>query len=153
NAEHAAVVAVHDLHFHRPRVRCPDPWQGVRVDHQAGVALGVQVLPLQLQDVVLVHPLAAEHALGLAAANDEALAGLPRVRRAIDVDPAGQVAAVEQLDRLWLVVSADRGHDQHEGQTESKATHGESPGRWGSSSLFWKLLSPTRERGDLNGAR
>ena len=70
---------------------------GVAPDEDAGVAARLDVLPLDVQHEVLVLLLAAHHADRAAGADQQAVLHAPGVVGGVDVDPPGEVAAVEQI--------------------------------------------------------
>ena len=80
-----------------PRVNgTPGGRQRVAPDEQAGVAAGLHVPPLQLEDEVLVRPLGAHHPGRLAGGDDDPVAHGERLGGDVDRHPAGEVLAVEE---------------------------------------------------------
>src|SRR5438045_4811200 len=77
------------------------------------------MLPVEFEDEVLVHPVGAEHAPRLAGGDDLAVADGEGVRGAVDVDPAGQVLAVEQVDRP--IGGGARGRRENDGDSTNGA--------------------------------
>ena len=103
------MIPEHDLDLDRLREGLAAHGERRTVDEKTGVSALVEVLPLQLQDVVLVHPLRPEHPRGLSGTDDDAVFDLPCGRGAVDVDPAGEVLAVEERDEAVVLRRGDSG--------------------------------------------
>jgi hypothetical protein len=88
---------------------------GAAPDEDAGVAPGLDVHPLDVEDEVLVLPLRAHHADRVPGADDLAVADRPRVGAGVDVHPAGQCLSVEEVDEA-LAGGARRGEGGSERQ-------------------------------------
>src|SRR5262249_14357882 len=58
------------------------------------------VHPFDVQDEVLVLLLAAHHADGMSGADQQSVADSPGILGGIDVDPPGQILAIEQIPEL-----------------------------------------------------
>jgi len=98
---------------------------GVAPGKDARVASRLHVHPLDVQDEVLVHAVGAHHANRLPGADQDPVAHGPRVGSGVDVHPAGQVLAVEQvleLERGWRLREG-RGGEEAEGKRE-RCSHG-----------------------------
>ena len=80
--------------------------------------------PFDVQHEVLVHPVAAHDADGLAGGHEHAVLDHPGVRGGVDVGPAGEVLAVEQGHPLgpWLGGRDERNEGAAAGKQEG--THG-----------------------------
>ena len=65
-------------------------------DEDAGIAAGLHVFPFDFQDEVLILPVGAHDADGVAAADQDAFFDLPRLFGGIDINPALQVFTVEK---------------------------------------------------------
>tara|TARA_B100001094_G_scaffold50320_1_gene45813 strand:+ start:3406 stop:4179 length:774 start_codon:yes stop_codon:yes gene_type:complete len=74
---------------------------GVAPSKNAGITSGFHVPPLHMEQKVLVLLLASHNPDGLALADQYALLDVPRIGRSVDVDPPGEILAVEQINPLW----------------------------------------------------
>src|SRR5262249_25356994 len=93
-----AILEIHEhLHLNSATVAGADRGDRIAPDKEAGVAdlLGVHMHPIEFRDKVLVLLRGAEIASRMARGDDLAVLHKERAGMAIDVDPAGQVAAVE----------------------------------------------------------
>ncbi len=89
-------------HLDFDSVRQPAAWIGASCtpDEHSRVSSRFNVHPFDMQDEVLVLLLAAHHADGMSGADQQAVANPPRIFGGIDVDPPGQILAIEQIPEL-----------------------------------------------------
>ncbi len=73
---------------------------GVAPGEDAGITSRFHVPPLDVQQEVLVLLLAPHHANRLALTDQYAVLDVPRIGRSVDVDPPGEIFAVEQINPL-----------------------------------------------------
>src|SRR5207247_681234 len=96
-----------------------------------GVGLGRHVHPLELGDEVLVLLLGAHEADRLARRDDHVVLDEEAAGSAVDVDPTGQVLAVEHGDKAvvgLLLLGGERrddGEDEQAGGEPAETSHGE----------------------------
>jgi hypothetical protein len=108
------LVTIEDLHFDRLRERSSRRGERLRPDEESGVALGPEVHPLELDDEVLVLPLGAEEARRHTCRRDHPIAHGECLGRAVDVDPAREIAAVEERHEAGVVgEELDRDEDEN----------------------------------------
>ena len=72
----------------------------IRPEEGAGVAAGLHVAPLDVEDEVFVLFVATHDTDFFAMADEDAVFDAPGVGRGVDVGPAGEVFAVEEADPL-----------------------------------------------------
>ena len=110
NGEHVAmsgpqtirIIAIENLHLNRARERHPWRRRCVAVNEQTGVPALVEMLPLQFENEVFVHLVCSQHTGWLPRAHDHSISRAESVRRAVHVDPTGQVLSIEERNKPFL---------------------------------------------------
>ena len=121
------VVPVQNLHFKRSREGYADCRQCVAPDEQPGVAAGLHVPPLELEDEVFVLPRGSHHAGGLSGRDDQGIAHGERLGRDVDGHPARQILTVKERSEVVVGLSRlDPGgyeHRERAGRDETLSFH------------------------------
>src|SRR6185503_5566196 len=94
------IVAGEDLDFDGLGERLTADGQRAAPNEEAGVAVGLDVLPLKFGDEIFVLAQGAQNASGHAGGDDNAVAHGPGAGGAVYVGPAGEIAAVKE----WLPI-------------------------------------------------
>src|SRR6185436_3243408 len=90
------VTVIEHLDFDSAEERDPGRGDGCSPDENAGIAAARQVSPFDLKNEVFILAVCAHRAGGTAGAMDDPIADAPGLRRAICIDPTGEIAAVEK---------------------------------------------------------
>jgi hypothetical protein len=105
-------------------------WFGIAPEEDAGVASGFHVSPFDDEDEVFILLGGAHDADGVAGANEEAVFDGPGFGRGVDVDPVGEVLAVEEVGEAevggggsWGFFLGGEGGDEDEGWEEFFEEH------------------------------